>query len=361
MMKRTTWTVKGILQYAERCSTLKEFRESYPNAYVAAHRYKLMDVIRNRLTSPEKYTDKGLVDLIHQYQYRDQFVRNHPKAYDAAKRRGIWKLHKLPSRYRHNWTKTEILNSAQNYESRTEWQKSKDSAIYQATYKLGILEEACKHMQPPPISWTIDRIERESKKYNTKMEFFKGSQSAFRAAYKSGVLETVCSHMTVLRKSWDREEVIEALSHYKTRTAAVRGNVTAYHAAHRMGLLDEACEHMQYDKHWSDNDVVYIWEAKKIDDMHLIKIGLTSLKLGDERIVKVAKSLDVVPVILAMVQVDNAYQSEQILLEHGKLPDLGYTGDGKTEFRLVSTQELQTIIDLAKGMGIFFKGIDNLY
>jgi hypothetical protein len=103
----------------------------------------------------------------------------------------------------------------------------------------------------------------------------------------------------------------------------------------------ECCER------YGDNDTIYIWRVTGAlhDGKPVYKIGITSARLGEERIKHVAKKHKVgyEIIIFAKTRVP-AMRIEERIKRIGENP--GYTGDGATEFRAWSEMELQRALDI---------------
>ncbi len=54
--------------------------------------------------------------------------------------------------------------------------------------QLRVLTEGILLEDVGPLKWTEDEIKKEASKYNSKVEFQKGSSSAYQTAYKRGML-----------------------------------------------------------------------------------------------------------------------------------------------------------------------------
>ncbi len=96
-----------------------------------------------------------------------------------------------------------------------------------------------------------------------------------------------------------------------------------------------------------DNNAIYIWQALNefYDDKPLYKIGVTSTRLKDERIIQVTSKLEwEYEIILLESVVCEARDLEKKLHKLGTNPRLiGF--DGATEFRAFNQEELQKAID----------------
>ena len=107
----------------------------------------------------------------------------------------------------------------------------------------------------------------------------------------------------------------------------------------------------------SSNDAVYIWvaqgeNAEKLckafapEGHVLVKFGVTSQHLGQNRLKHVAKRYSFTARIVRINPVSNALKVESLLLAHGKKA-VGVYGDGSTEFRFVDEPTLRAAVALA--------------
>jgi hypothetical protein len=92
------------------------------------------------------------------------------------------------------------------------------------------------------------------------------------------------------------------------------------------------------------NDVVYIWRDAG-SDLH--KVGVTSARIGEDRINICRRHNGMDPRIVFMLKVDDARAVESKLLELGTDPDLDSSIDGYTEFRRLTNAELGKAVSIA--------------
>ncbi len=97
----------------------------------------------------------------------------------------------------------------------------------------------------------------------------------------------------------------------------------------------------------SDNDVIYVWRAKNIifNGLNVYKIGITSKRLGINRIKKVSKSSSFESEILLYKYAKNAKHLESKMLEFGQIPDYEKF-DGKSEFRALNEIDLIKVLEI---------------
>lgn len=104
----------------------------------------------------------------------------------------------------------ELLQAdAAQYGSRNAFNKGSRQA-YKAAWKMGILDEICRHMtRPQPVrKWTLEALKIEALRYQTRTEFSKGSSGAYNAAWKNGWLDIVCSHIPKAERLTDYKNLV---------------------------------------------------------------------------------------------------------------------------------------------------------
>ncbi len=93
------------------------------------------------------------------------------------------------------WTKEKIVNEALKYNTRSEF-KFGSAGAYNASLKIGVLNDVCLHMKTKVIiHWTKEKAHEEALKYDNNSDFIKNSINAYSAAKKYGWLSEIRSHM----------------------------------------------------------------------------------------------------------------------------------------------------------------------
>lgn len=181
------------------------------------------------------------------------------------------------------WTNKKVFEEALKYRTRSEFAKNSNSA-YNVAKKLKILDYVCSHMpnkvvltgiHHPKFMWTLEKLQEESLKYDTRMAFQKYSQGAYSVARKSGVLNIITTHMPKHKVKdysgennpsfkWSKSLIeIEALK-YDNRTDFFNNSGGAYMAATRLGILDQTCIHMKKSSNSSKAENELFKEIQKI-------------------------------------------------------------------------------------------------
>lgn len=147
---RGYWLVKeNVIEDSKKYSSRTDFKKNSQTAYNSA--------LKNK--------------WIKEMQWLDASKKKHPKGY--------WK------------NKENMMEEAKKYSTKEEFQKGNLTAFL-AAYRYGYIDEMdwlVKQKQHKKKYWTYKHIEEEALKYNTKTEFFKGSQTAYRAALKMGIID----------------------------------------------------------------------------------------------------------------------------------------------------------------------------
>lgn len=101
------------------------------------------------------------------------------------------------------------------------------------------------------------------------------------------------------------------------------------------------------DFNMNDNDIIYLWKAKNISFQNkpVYKIGITSKRLGSERIRSVSLSSGFQFDILLFRNTKRAKYLETQMLKFGLIPDLNKF-DGCTEFRALNDHELKKVLKI---------------
>jgi len=121
------------------------------------------------------------------------------------------------------WTKEKCLESALNYKTIKEWQKN-ESGAYSAAFTNNWIEECCEHMREIHKRsgyWNIkENCINDAKKYKTRSEWAKISNSAYNGARYNNWIEECCEHMEEkikLMGYWNiKENCINSALKYKT-------------------------------------------------------------------------------------------------------------------------------------------------
>jgi hypothetical protein len=194
--------------------------------------------------------------------------------------------------------------------------------------------------------YSIEECMADALKYKNKGEWQRAKGGYYRSAYEQGFLDECCEHMELKKPSgyWSLELCRESALLFNTVSDWSRGDQAAYKAAWKNGWLEDCCKHMEAGYGVTDNDVVYVWRDA-VSDLH--KIGVTSARIGEQRISRCKRINDMDPRIVFMLKVPDARAVELKLLELGADPELDSSIDGYTEFRRLTDAELGRAVSIA--------------
>jgi len=205
-MKTKEIVSKIALLYTSR----GQFRKIDNSNYQWAASHGVLDEICQHMAEPKtrSYTVSELAKLAALYTSKAEFRQNSGGAYDAAYRKGI--LDEIcnhmatHSRLGTKWSFEKLQEEALRYENKIEF-RSKHPKAYDAAYKKGILDEICNHMAFKTY-WSKEKLELEALKYNARIEFQKNNHAAYQAAQRFKLLDDICSHMKLSANISEQEQ-----------------------------------------------------------------------------------------------------------------------------------------------------------
>lgn len=211
---RGYWTKKeNVITEAKKYSSKSDFQSNNTSAYQAALKYgwiKEMHWLVKREQKPFGYwkNKENVINESKKYTTTLDFRKKSNTAYQMAKKEGyldelIWlenskynkRKHTNTSNNRHPkgyWKDREnIMREARKYSNKKEF-KSGNLYAYLAAYRYGYIDDMIwlvKQKQHKQGYWTVDNIESEAVKYDTKTEFRRNCPTAYRKALKLGVID----------------------------------------------------------------------------------------------------------------------------------------------------------------------------
>ena len=231
-----------------------------------------------------KWSYEKLVEVTKEYDNYTQFCKEQQTAYSVARRLGVLDeltSHMTKKKDTPKWNPETIAAEAKKYNTRKEFTKNSNSASAKA-YALGIMDEVCSHMEnlrSVRRKWTDEALREEAAKFNTVKDFRKNSHSAFVTAHRLGIVKDITSHMESSRKPrLSKEEVLERAKQFQHRVDFRDGDPRAYNSALGHKIMAEACAHMTRKKIgpriWTIEKVKE--EAKKYDSRSAFQRGCVS-------------------------------------------------------------------------------------
>jgi len=200
---RFKWNLKNLKQEALKYRTRTAFQKESSGAYTAAYDANVLDLVCAHMdVLVKKWTNEMLTEEALKYKTRTEFQLL-SSGYDVALKRGILGsicTHMRLGR-REKWTDKELQKEALKYRTKGEF-SSKSPGAYQALATRFLLDQFCSHM-PKRLSgethkgrkWTYEMLRDEALKYDTRLEFYKGSKGAYLCVYKRDLLDELCAHM----------------------------------------------------------------------------------------------------------------------------------------------------------------------
>jgi hypothetical protein len=268
------WSIKeNCIESAQQFNSRTDWAGGEGSAYNSAYRNGWLDEccghmnVSTRSRRGHWNIKENCIESAQQFNSKTDWLQKVYTAYNSALKHG-WLdeccAHmintKKPSGY---WmVKENCIESAQQFNSRTDWAGGEGSA-YTSALKHGWLDECCAHMinTRNPVSrghWNIKENCIESAKlFNYRSAWQKGAQSAYNSAYRNGWLDECCGHMNVNNTRrcsgyWMvKENCIESAKLFNYRTAWQKGAQSAYNSAIQNGWMDECCAHMPKRKPWT--------------------------------------------------------------------------------------------------------------
>lgn len=226
-------------------------------------------VLRNYIHEQRTLWSMDMVlDIAKTYSKMNDFKKNEPRAYNAARRNGwIEEVRKLMTNAYEDWSDLEkIYKEALKYETLKDF-REKSPKAYSAAKNKDILDDLKQQLKPTPSSkptLTPEDVAKEASKYTTKKEFRSQSPLAYRWAIEYGLFGTSIHHLGQKQNRkpsgyWDYEKLKAEAFKYKTKKEFSEKNKGAVSTAKKMGIWDEITSHMVNLGNLSKR-AVYAWE-----------------------------------------------------------------------------------------------------
>ena len=193
---RGKWTKENVFEEARKYETKSEFEKGCGSAYEIARRNGWLSEMTwfKELLKPKGYWSKeNVFEESRKYQTRFEFSRGSGRAYEIARRNGWLKeMFWFKERVAHNkkWTKETVFEESRKYQTRFEFSRGSGSA-YQVALRNGWLEEMnwLKEIKKPANYWSIENVFKEAKKYKKRGDFAIGCGSAYNVARRYNLLD----------------------------------------------------------------------------------------------------------------------------------------------------------------------------
>ena len=242
------------------------------------------------------------------------------------------------------WTVESAINDSKKYKSKKDFREKSNSA-YQYLVRHGHLGSINLPGKRHRLSdWDIICSIRACNSWGDFRISRPKEYTAFhkrKRRFNSDVYANLGTSKTSLR--WTKEEVLKEAKKYKTKSSFSKGSSGAYDAALNYGLIKEACTHM--DSLTSDFDCVYVWTAEFLNSSRIVKVGVTSKRLGFTRIKFVERKSGFSAKDVVLVESNEALLIESKMKKIGKKYDAG-DFSGSTEFLEVSEDDYLLLLEV---------------
>lgn len=248
------WTEETCYEEAKKYSTRVQFQRGCSPAYNKAKMNGWLDRyywIATPRIGDYKWNEKSCFEEAQKYSTRKAFQIGNYSAYDKARKRGWLKNytwfangHKIEGEKRQKWDYESCYEEAKKYKSRKDFQYGKGSgAAYKAARENNWLKDYTwfEEKRKPAGYWTYERCYEEAKKYTQKLQFKRGSGSAYIISKRNGWLGDYkwFVEKTKPHGYWTYEHCKEEAAQYQSRADFRKGSSGAYDAALNKGWLDE--------------------------------------------------------------------------------------------------------------------------
>lgn len=158
---------------------------------------------------------------------------------------------------RTKWNIQKVIKESLKYDTKISFQLGSRNA-YSWCFRNKLLNECSifGHMVTPPpnrAKWDIENTKIEAKKYTSRKEFEKNSAGAYKWARTNKCMDEVCKHMKKNFINWDLDLVIKIAKKYNSKGSFIIENSGAYGWIVRNNLKndDRIFGHMQEATKWN--------------------------------------------------------------------------------------------------------------
>lgn len=256
-----------------------------------------------------------------------------------ARKRGAPKI-KKPNGY---WLVAEhIARESKKYKTKSEM-KLKNNPAYSGMCKLKLGDILFPLGKKTNGYWTKERCFMEAEKYSSISSFSEGSPTAYSRLCDQDLIADASYHMSREKRGpnyWTFDRCVAEAEKYKSRNELRTLSSGCYDKALSMGWINEITSHMESG--YKTSNCLYIWSVDGLDCVY--KVGITSTETVCSRVDFVANSNKIKPLrIIAFAIKGGAHAEERKILSDNIKYD-GFSGDGKTEFRVIDKSKFNIII-----------------
>lgn len=245
------WTRDKIIKTAKNYDLLSNWRSDVFSGARFAPFFNCVDECLINFDTGRKIrvTNQEIIERSKKYKHWSDWVEAEGGSLSIlAAQRGIRHLCGPYGSSRRNmrWTEEMLIDDAQRFKTRLEWQKGSPTA-YQRAHDLKILEKCCVHMKVLRKRWTDDELIAEVRKYTDRLSWRKSSRATYSLAQRRGLMHECCAHMPNIefRTRWTVEACLTEARKYSTKEEWRKNSRRSYDAAHRFQCIKECSKHMK--------------------------------------------------------------------------------------------------------------------
>lgn len=242
------WTPTQVIEKSKEYKSKSEFKEGSQSAYNAAIKYRLLDKMTwlKPKKPKERLTKEVVFRLSHNYKYMKEFRKEQLGAYNKAKAQNwliemTWLDRNAPVEEK-KWPKVAVFEESKKYNSKIAFKKGSPSAYSKACEKGWIKEMHWLLPQRKDNYWTKETVFLHSMDCKSRTEFATKYGTAYGIARINGWL----AEMTwlVLKNKpmgyWKvKQHVIDEGRKYTNRNEFAQKADAAYRSAKKNGWIDE--------------------------------------------------------------------------------------------------------------------------
>lgn len=176
------------------------------------------------------------------------------------------------------WNKKDVAAEAAKYASRSQF-KRENAGAYEFALANNLLESVCDHMQYGHHYWHMFELMAVAKKYRSWHDFIAKEPKAYQFCNKNKLSSIASAHMIKLRTDWDKSAVLTEALKYTSRGMFQSFASGAYKHADKFGYMDEACQHMpvpEYGFQKEKTATLYHLRIETAEGLVLYKVGITN-------------------------------------------------------------------------------------
>jgi hypothetical protein len=190
------------------------------------------------------------------------------------------------------WTLNKLQEEANKYLTRGEF-RNNSAIAYNKAWSNKILDDLFKNHKNNGFNdnrkkvgyWTIEKLQEEANKYNTKIELWNNNNAAAKAVSRKNLMDELFknhinnghSKNKLPNGYWTKERLQEEANKYNTRNDLKKNNLSSYNAACSKKILNDLFKNHKNegysDYKWQNhNYVIYVYELPEFNKAY---VGLT--------------------------------------------------------------------------------------